>query len=139
MTDLQTNANTATGGPHHTTFFPFSYGVRTAGAGLCQDVRSTQGLTARPLWRNDMRNHFDTVVVAGAIAIACMTSGASAQAPAQSAAQPSVSTAVASPTYVSIPLEIAVNRPAAEVWKRVGKFCDIGEWLRIPCTITSGK
>ena len=36
------------------------------------------------------------------------------------------------------PLEIAVNRPAAEVWKRVGKFCDIGEWLRIPCTITSG-
>jgi len=37
------------------------------------------------------------------------------------------------------PLEIAVNRPAAEVWKRVGKFCDIGEWFRIPCTITSGK
>ncbi len=21
----------------------------------------------------------------------------------------------------------------------MGKFCDIGEWLRIPCTITSGK
>ena len=36
-------------------------------------------------------------------------------------------------------MEIAVNRPAAEVWKRVGKFCDIGEWLRIPCTLTSGK
>ena len=36
-------------------------------------------------------------------------------------------------------MEIAVNRPAAEVWKRVGKFCDIGEWFRIPCTITSGK
>ena len=33
----------------------------------------------------------------------------------------------------------AVNRPAAEVWKRVGKYCDIGEWLQIPCTITSGK
>ena len=32
-----------------------------------------------------------------------------------------------------------MNRPAAEVWKRVGKFCDIGEWLRIACTITSGK
>ena len=47
--------------------------------------------------------------------------------------------AVAAPTYVSIPLEITVNRPAAEVWKRIGKFCDIGEWLRIPCTITSGK
>jgi len=46
---------------------------------------------------------------------------------------------VANPTYVSIPLEITVNRPAAEVWKRVGKFCDIGEWFQIPCTITSGK
>jgi hypothetical protein len=29
------------------------------------------------------------------------------------------------PHYVSIPLEIAVNRPAAETWKRVGKYCDI--------------
>ena len=47
--------------------------------------------------------------------------------------------AVADPTYMSIPMEINVNRPAAEVWKRVGKYCDIGEWLRIPCTITSGK
>ena len=47
--------------------------------------------------------------------------------------------AVPNPNYVSIPMEIDVNRPAAEVWKRVGKYCDIGEWLRIPCTITSGK
>ncbi len=47
--------------------------------------------------------------------------------------------AVAAPTYVSIPLEITVDRPAAEVWKRIGKYCDIGEWLQIPCTITSGK
>jgi len=47
--------------------------------------------------------------------------------------------AVPNPHYVSIPLEITVNRPAAEVWKRVGKFCDIGEWLRVPCTIISGQ
>jgi Polyketide cyclase / dehydrase and lipid transport len=46
---------------------------------------------------------------------------------------------IANPTYVSIPLEITVNKPAAEVWARVGKYCDIGEWLQIPCTITSGK
>jgi hypothetical protein len=47
---------------------------------------------------------------------------------------------VEAPTYVSIPMEITVNKPAAEVWKRVGKYCDIAEWLRIPsCTITSGK
>ena len=77
-----------------------------------------------------------------ALAAACLTSAASAQTPAPAAqtvpAGP-VSSAVAAPTYISIPLEISVNRPAAEVWKRVGKFCDIGEWLRIPCTITSGK
>jgi hypothetical protein len=36
-------------------------------------------------------------------------------------------------------MEIDVNRPAAEVWKRVGKYCDIGEWLQIACTITAGK
>src|SRR5579859_834372 len=62
----------------------------------------------------------------------CQTSAASSQ----TASDPTV---VAKPTYISIPLEIAVNRPAADVWKRVGKFCDIGEWLRIPCTITSGS
>src|SRR5580692_9867474 len=43
------------------------------------------------------------------------------------------------PHYVSIPLEIAVGRPAAEVWKRVGKYCDIEEWLQVDCVITSGK
>lgn len=47
----------------------------------------------------------------------------------------------ASPTYAVIPMEIEVNRPAAEVWARVGKYCDIGEWLQIAagCTITSGR
>lgn len=47
--------------------------------------------------------------------------------------------AIPNPTYVSIPMEIDVNKPAAEVWKRVGKYCDIGEWARRPCTILSGK
>jgi hypothetical protein len=46
--------------------------------------------------------------------------------------------APAAPTYVTIPLEIAVDRPATEVWKRVGKYCDIAEWMRLTCTITSG-
>lgn len=54
-------------------------------------------------------------------------------------APPPAPLAIPNPTYVSIPLEITVNRPAAEVWKRVGKYCDIGEWLQVPCTITSGK
>ena len=75
-------------------------------------------------------------------AIAGMPLAAAAQtAPpaAQGGAPASTGIVVASPTYTSIPLEITVNRPAADVWKRVGKFCDIGEWLRIPCSITSGK
>ena len=78
-----------------------------------------------------------------AFALALLTLGCSsvfAQAPAPSAqgAAP-VSSAVANPTYVTILMEIDVNRPAADVWKRVGKYCDIGEWFRLNCTITSGK
>jgi polyketide cyclase/dehydrase/lipid transport protein len=80
-----------------------------------------------------MRNLFSKTAAGCAFAIACLAQIAGAQGP------PAAPLAVPNPTYVSIPLEIAVNRPAAEVWKRVGKFCDIGEWLRIPCTITSGK
>jgi hypothetical protein len=74
---------------------------------------------------------------AGVAFVIGVTGIAAAQAPAAPAAP--VSTAVAKPTYTSIVMEIDVNRPAAEVWKRVGKYCDIGEWLQIPCTITSGK
>jgi hypothetical protein len=79
-----------------------------------------------------MRNHFFKIVAGCGLAVVCL-----AQAPAPPAAP--ASTVVANPTYVSIPLEITINRPAGEVWKRVGKYCDIGEWLQIPCTITSGK
>src|SRR5262245_47755975 len=89
-----------------------------------------------------MKSQFSTTATVCALAVFCLVTAPHAQAPASAAQQspaPAVSTAVAAPTYVSIPLEIAVNRPAAEVWKRVGKYCDIGEWLRIPCTITSGK
>lgn len=86
-----------------------------------------------------MRNQLGTTATACAVVIVCLASAAGAQTPAPGAQPAPVSSAVAAPTYISIPLEIAVNRPAAEVWRRVGKFCDIGEWLRIPCTITSGK
>ncbi len=87
-----------------------------------------------------MRNQLSTgnyvrkTFAAGVIALACTASVASAQ----TSAAP-VSTVVAHPTYAVIPMQIMVNRPAAEVWKRVGKYCDIGEWLQVPCTITSGK
>jgi hypothetical protein len=88
-----------------------------------------------------MKSQLGTTAAAWALGVLCLVSAPHAQAPAAAAqtSGPPVSTVVAAPTYVSIPLEIAVNRPAAEVWKRVGKYCDIGEWLRIPCTLTSGK
>lgn len=82
-----------------------------------------------------MRHRLGNTAALSACAIACLTGSALAQAPAPAAA---VSTVVANPTYLSIPMEIDVNRPAADVWARIGKYCDIGEWFQIPCTITSG-
>src|SRR6202789_4236764 len=80
-----------------------------------------------------MENHILKTFSALAIAFVGLANVARSQPP------PPAPLAVPNPTYVAIPMEIMVNRPAAEVWKRVGKYCDIGEWLRIPCTITSGK
>jgi hypothetical protein len=89
-----------------------------------------------------MHNLFKRTAAPCAFAIVCAAHVATAQAQAPAAppaAGAPVSNVVANPTYMTIPLEVSVNRPAAEVWKRVGKYCDIGEWLRIPCTINSGK
>ena len=86
-------------------------------------------------------NHRLTATVSCLGLAVCLAGTASAQAPAPAAAPPPAqsSSAVAAPTYVSIPLEITVDRPAAEVWKRIGKYCDIAEWFQVACTITSGK
>jgi hypothetical protein len=89
-----------------------------------------------------MRHRSLNLAAAAMLAIAWWPAAAAAQTPAPAAqtggAVPG-NIVVASPTYTSILMELAVNKPAADVWKRVGKFCDIGEWLRIPCTITAGK
>jgi hypothetical protein len=87
-----------------------------------------------------MRKTVTTIAAGCVLAFGWLAGVVGAQAPAgQGAPAAPASVAVANPTYISIPLEIDVNRPAAEVWKRVGKFCDIGEWLQVACTITSGK
>ena len=93
-----------------------------------------------------MRYRVVKTVAGCALVAACLASTAGAQAPAGGQAAPAGQVGVgpgsaAAPTYISIPMEIAVNRPAAEVWKRVGKYCDIAEWLRIGagCTIAAGK
>jgi hypothetical protein len=79
--------------------------------------------------------------VALAATILCVPALAVAQPPAAAPAAPANPLVSPNPTYATIPMQIDVNKPAAQVWARVGKFCDIGEWLQIAagCKITSGK
>lgn len=44
----------------------------------------------------------------------------------------------ASPDYRTIRMEIEVNKPAAEVWSKVGHYCDISQWLAVDCKIVAG-
>lgn len=72
------------------------------------------------------------------LAITLGAGGAIAQTPA-----PAAGTWPA-PDYRPIPMEIVVNKPAKEVWAKVGAdFCGISKWIsptgNIPCEITSGK
>jgi hypothetical protein len=60
--------------------------------------------------------------------LACLISFATLIAPA----------AWAQAEYATIEMEIDVDRPAAEVWSKVGGYCDISEWLSLDCEITSG-
>ena len=86
-----------------------------------------------------MTTRFAAVAVGLALAV-FVASTAQTQTPAPAPPPASTSIVVASPTYVSIPMEITVDRPAAEVWKRIGGYCAIAEWFQIPnCTITQGK
>ena len=75
--------------------------------------------------------------LAAAISAASLITGLAMTVGAQGPGQAPL--AIPNPHYEVIALEITVNRPAAEVWKRIGKYCDIGEWFQLPCTITSGK
>ena len=92
-----------------------------------------------------MRRELSTFGAAMALMVSCLVmSHAQTPAPAGQAgtAAPAVSAGIVveSPNYVSIHLEADVNRSAADVWKRVGKYCDIGEWFQIAagCKILSG-
>ncbi len=46
--------------------------------------------------------------------------------------------AATAPDYRTIKLEIAINKPASEVWAKVGQYCDISKWLDVDCKIVSG-
>src|SRR3954469_1817816 len=94
-----------------------------------------------------MQKIFERIAVGSAfmVLIASFAAGqAQAQAPgggAPGGGQRGAPAPLASPNpiYSSIHLEIDVNKPAAQVWARVGKYCDIGEWLQVNCMIASGK
>lgn len=48
------------------------------------------------------------------------------------------SAAMAQPEYVTIEMQIDVDRTAEETWSKIGEYCDISEWLNLDCVITSG-
>lgn len=51
----------------------------------------------------------------------------------------SMSALAAAPEYVTIKMEIDVAKPAAEVWAKVGGYCDISKWAKgLDCEIVSG-
>ncbi len=90
-----------------------------------------------------MRNGLTPVALACVLAAATAMSAQTPAAPAQTAtAAPGGDSAIVveKPTYTSITLETPVNRPAADVWKRIGSYCAIGEWFQFPkgCTILAG-
>lgn len=77
----------------------------------------------------------DRILIKAAMAAAVLAASASpvlAAAPPPPLATPGAS-------YSTIVLEESVAKPAAEVWARVGKYCDIQEWFGLKCEITSGK
>ena len=48
-------------------------------------------------------------------------------------------TAAVAADYATIHLNITVDKPADEVWKKVGGYCDISAWLKVTCAYTSGS
>ncbi len=85
-------------------------------------------------------------LVGGAALMVAATITLNAQAPAQPAQSSATASpapdehVVANPNYVSLHLEVDMNRSAADVWKRIGKYCDIGEWFQVAagCKILAG-
>jgi hypothetical protein len=77
-------------------------------------------------------------LIAVAAVAACLSPAAMAQQPA-APAPPPAPLAVPNPSYATLVLEMPVNKPAAEVWAKIGKYCDIKDWFGVTCVMTSGK
>ena len=83
--------------------------------------------------------NFAAKAVLASLIAAAPLSGALAQAPAAAPAAPMAPPVIANPVYATLVLEVAIAKPAAQVWARVGKYCDIQEWSGMTCQITAGK
>jgi len=44
----------------------------------------------------------------------------------------------AEPDYVTIAMQIDIDRPAADAWASFGGYCDISEWAELVCEMTEG-
>ena len=40
--------------------------------------------------------------------------------------------------YTVVNLNTSVDAPVDVVWKKIGGYCDIAAWLKLPCVLTSG-
>ena len=76
--------------------------------------------------------------LARATTFALASLGLAATGLAAEPAAPAASTVSANPHYETVRMEIDIAKPAKEVWAKVGKYCDIAEWLKLECKITSG-
>jgi hypothetical protein len=90
-----------------------------------------------------MRNELSRTSAICALIVAGLAATATAQQPPAPPANPNpnANIVVENPTYATVNLEITVNKPVAEVWKRIGAYCGIAEWAQIPggCKMLSGK
>jgi hypothetical protein len=54
-------------------------------------------------------------------------------------AVPANAQTASAPTYISIPQEISVDRPAGEVWPRIAKYCTVSTVLSLDCKVIAGN
>ncbi len=41
--------------------------------------------------------------------------------------------------WVTITNSVEVNKPVDAVWKRIGDYCEISEWMKVTCTYAKGQ
>src|SRR3569833_2197164 len=104
--------------------------VRTTGCGFALAKARLRPGRQGPGEEHPMINKTIATAIGGALLLAA--SSASAQ-PA-----PPPPLAIPNPMYITMVLEVSVDKPAAEVWSKIGKFCDIADWLQTQCALTGG-